>query len=114
VAVLVAQIYVGDALAQSDTGLSGSWTITWDNNSKNPMSLKLTNERFSGTYTNDSKESCPVSGNLDSTSKRLALQVACPQWDMRMEGQVVPDMIKGTYRAGVSGTGKFTMAKQTK
>jgi hypothetical protein len=110
VAGLLVLVLAGGAFAQSEADLSGSWTVEWlSNNSKNPMSLTLTGKRFSGSYTNDAKDSCSVSGNFDTTSNRLALQIVCPDWDIRMEGSASADgkVIEGTYRAYIDANRQF-------
>jgi hypothetical protein len=88
--------------------------VLWENNSKNAMSLTNKNGRFSGTYENDQKDSCSVTGNFQSSSRSLALQIVCPNWDIRMQGIATPNgkTINGSYQAYIDATGTFTMAKQ--
>jgi hypothetical protein len=78
------------------------------------MSLALTGGRFSGNYINDDDSSCSVSGNFDPTGRRIALQIVCPNWDIRMEGSASSDgsAVEGTYRAYIDTTGNFVMNKQ--
>jgi hypothetical protein len=112
---LLAPVFAGGAFAQSGADLSGQWTVTWlSNNSQNAMSMTLTGDRFSGSYINDTKDSCSVSGNFDTESNRLALQIVCPKWDIRMEGSASSDgkVIEGSYQAYIEEAGKFTMSKQ--
>jgi hypothetical protein len=111
---LLAPVFADGAFAQGGADLSGQWTVTWDNNSQNAMSVALTGDRFSGNYINDAKESCPVTGNLDTESSRLALQIVCPSWDIRMQGRASSDgkVIEGNYQAYIDATGTFTMSKQ--
>jgi hypothetical protein len=107
-------VFVDSAVAQDGADLSGQWTVTWDNNSQNAMSVALTGGRFSGNYINDSKESCSVTGNFDAENSRLALQIVCPNWDIRMQGQASSNgkAIEGSYQAYIDTTGKFTISKQ--
>ena len=52
----------GVARAGADD-LAGRWTVTWSNTSKNDMKLANKDGRFSGSYENDDKESCSLTGN---------------------------------------------------
>jgi hypothetical protein len=109
------QTFAGSALAQgSADNLAGRWTVTWPDNSKNTMSLTNKNERFSGTYENDDKDSCSITGNFQTSNRKLAFQIVCPKWDIRMQGIASQNgkMISGTYQAYIDAAGKFTMVKQ--
>jgi hypothetical protein len=109
------QTFAGGAFAQSGADdLAGRWTVAWPNNSKNAMSLTSKNGRFSGTYENDDKESCSVTGNFQVSNRHLAFQVVCPQWDIRMQGIASQNgkTISGSYQAYIDGAGQFTMARQ--
>jgi len=126
-ALLLMQSFAQAAAAQSRGGadlslpdadaadLAGRWIVTWlDNGTKNPMSLTLKDGRFSGTYVNDTKDDCSVSGNLRESDRRVAFQVVCPKWDMRMQGVVSADYrtIDGTYQAYIDSGAKFTMTRE--
>ncbi len=107
--------FAGLNLAQAGADdLSGRWTVTWSNTSKNAMSLANKNGRFSGAYENDDKDSCSVTGNFLPSNQHLALQIVCPKWDIRMQGTAAKDSrtIRGSYQAYVDGAGKFVMTKQ--
>src|ERR1700746_3505550 len=65
--------------------LAGSWTVIWSNTSKNDMKLANKNGRFSGSYENDDKESCSLTGNYLASNQHVALQIVCPKWDIRMQ-----------------------------
>jgi hypothetical protein len=116
VLVATALIFIcgGGAWALSGSDLAGNWTVTWPNNTKNAISLSFSEERFSGTYTNDARQSCTLTGNFSAASGSLSFHVACPSWEMRMEGQASPDgrTIQGDYKAYANATGSFTMARQ--
>jgi hypothetical protein len=76
------------------------------------MSLSYGNGSFSGTYINDSKDSCAVSGNFDDKTSGLMLMVECPKWEIRMEGTAASGtMVRGSYRAYGQVHGGFTMTK---
>jgi hypothetical protein len=112
---LFIQAFAGSASAQSGVDdLAGRWTVAWPNNSKNTMTLMSKNGRFSGTYENDDKEPCSVTGNFQASNRHLAFQIVCPKWDIRMQGIASQNSktISGSYQAYIDGTGQFTMAKQ--
>jgi hypothetical protein len=104
---------LGDARAGADD-LAGSWTVTWSNTSKNEMKLASKNGRFSGSYENDDKESCSLTGNYLASNQHVAFQIVCPKWDIRMQGIASKDSktVRGSYQAYVDGVGKFVMTKQ--
>jgi hypothetical protein len=97
-----------------DLALAGRWTVTWSNTSKNIMSLADKEGRLSGSYENDEKESCSVTGNFLGSNQHVAIQIVCPKWDIRMQGIATKDgtTIRGNYQAYVDGVGKFVMTKQ--
>ena len=106
--------FAGFTFAQAGADdLAGRWTVTWSNTSRNAMSLANKNGRFSGTYENDDKDSCSVTGNFLASNQHLALQIVCPKWDIRMQGTASKDSktIRGSYQAYVDGVGKFVMTK---
>ena len=112
---LVLSFFVAPRVARADADdLVGRWSVTWSNASKNPMSLANKNGRFSGTYENDDKDSCSVTGNFLASNQHVALQIVCPKWDIRMQGTASKDSktIRGNYQAYVDGVGKFVMTKQ--
>jgi hypothetical protein len=109
------QTFAGSALAQSGVDdLAGRWTVAWPNNSKNTMLLTSKNGRLSGTYEDDDKDACSVTGNFQVSNRHLAFQIVCPKWDIRMQGIAAQNgkIISGSYQAFVDGAGQFTMAKQ--
>ncbi len=111
---LLALVFVGSAFCLSGSQLSGDWTVTFANDAKyqNEMSFTYSDGNFSGTYINDSKDSCPVSGTLAEATGHLILHIKCPKWGIELEGTASSDgkTIKGDYN-WPSGNGPFTMAK---
>jgi len=104
----------GRAFAVDSSDLTGHWTITWlANNTTNGVTLKAKGSRLSGNYINDDGASCPVHGTVYALKNVVTIQVACPRWDIRMEGQSQPDgrTISGTYRAYADAAGDFQMEK---
>src|SRR5689334_4732697 len=87
------------ALAQD---ITGAWIAVWSDNSRNDLVLGHSGgQQLSGSYVNDAKEHCNVTGNLLDGVKRFVLTVRCPRWDILMEGVVAGDgrTAKGSYRA---------------
>ncbi len=94
---------------------SGKWIVRWlDNDTRNPISLTKTDGRLDGTYVNDKKDICSVSGHLVQNSNRITLHVDCPKWDISMEG--VPSLdgntIEGTYFAYGKSRGSFVITRK--
>ena len=114
---LLALVFPGSAFSLNGNELSGSWTVTWPNNenkqNQNDMSLTYSDGSFSGTYINDGKDSCPVSGALAKANGHLILHIKCPKWGIEMDGTASADgkMAKGTYWAYGDASGPFTMTK---
>lgn len=95
--------------------LSGDWIVKWlDNNTLNPMTISQADGRLMGTYINDSKEICSVTGHPVKNSSRVTLNIDCPKWDISMEGTVSGDgnTIEGTYRAYGTSQGGFLMTRK--
>jgi len=112
---LLLPAFAGFGVARADADdLAGRWSVIWSNTSKNAMSLANKNGRFSGTYENDDKDSCTVTGNFLASNQHVAIQIVCPKWDIRMQGTASKDSktIRGSYQAYVGGVGKFVMTKQ--
>ncbi len=95
--------------------LTGQWIVRWQNNPKNEnaMSLALHEGRVSGTYINDDKTSCSVTGNIRAKTREFSLTIVCPKWDIRMQGTTSANWenASGSYQAYVNNQGKFMMKK---
>ena len=112
---LVSSLPAGAGVARASADdLEGSWNVTWSNTSKNEMSLASKNGRLSGTYQNDDKDSCSVTGNFLASNQHVAIQIVCPKWDIRLQGTASKDnkTVRGSYQAYVDGVGKFVMTKR--
>ncbi|HEX5057437.1 MAG TPA: hypothetical protein VFX02_13200 [Gammaproteobacteria bacterium] len=93
---------------------SGSWTFTWDNDSANTNAAVLNQDgdAITGNYVNDSKENCPITGQLDSSGAKMALTITCPKWEIKSDGSIVnPTLVEGKYLAYGDSSGDFKMAK---
>jgi hypothetical protein len=97
------------------TDLSGNWTVRWlSNDTYNPMFLTQAKEILSGTYTNDKKDYCSVSGKFNPNSNTITLQIVCQEWKIRMEGFSSLDrkLIVGSYLAYGNSVGGFMMNRE--
>ncbi len=108
---------VSNSAALSGAGdLTGQWIVRWDNNpnNENAMSLGLHEGRVSGTYINDAKASCTVTGNIQAKTRDFSLTIVCPKWDIRMQGTISIGWknASGGYQAYVKSQGDFTMKKR--
>ena len=109
-------------IASQGAGLAGSndpagvWMVRWDGNAQNENALTLAvrTGRLSGTYSNDDKAACTVTGNHKEQTRELALTIVCPKWDIRMQGTASEDWktASGGYQAYVNSQGQFTMRKK--
>jgi hypothetical protein len=89
--------------------------VRWlSNDSRNPMILNQASGKFTGTYINDAKDHCSVSGEFAAASRQVTLRIACPKWDIEMEGYASLDgkLIVGKYLAYGNAVGGFTMTKK--
>jgi hypothetical protein len=109
----VIALFAISASAQT-ADLTGKWVITWlSNNDTQPIELVQNGDSISGTYINNSKDSCPVSGSLSGNV--LSFTVQCPKWDIKMSGTVTAKgetVENGSYTAYGQVTSQFRMAKE--
>jgi hypothetical protein len=110
-AALFAPIVLNFAGVAAASDLAGQWIVRWQNNPKNEnaLSLAISQGKLSGTYTNDSKDTCKVTGNIRGQTRELALTIVCPKWDIRMQGIASADWnsASGNYQAYVDNKGIF-------
>ena len=117
-AILVASITMAGSLSHSGqavTDFSGKWQVRWlSNDSRNPMSLSQASGKLTGTYINDAKDHCSVSGEFAAVTRQVTLRIACPKWGIEMEGYPSLDgkLIVGKYLAYGNAVGGFTMTKE--
>jgi hypothetical protein len=103
------------ALALTGAELAGNWIVSWQpDNTRNALYLSERNGRLAGTYLNDERASCSVTGNIRSLDRRISLQIVCPKWDIRMNGVAAPDgrTVTGSYEAYIEVAGKFSMVRR--
>jgi hypothetical protein len=116
--ILAASIAMAGSLAhpgQAVTDFSGTWQVRWlSNDSRNPMTLNQASGKFTGTYINDAKDHCSVSGEFAAATRQVTLRIACPKWGIEMEGYASLDgkLIVGKYLAYGNADGGFTMTKK--
>jgi hypothetical protein len=115
---IVASIILAGALSHSGqavTDFSGKWQVRWlSNDSRNPMSLNQASGNLTGTYINDAKDHCSVSGEFAAATRQVMLRIVCLKWNIEMEGYASLDgkLIVGKYVAYGNAVGGFTMIKK--
>ncbi|MEQ1752559.1 MAG: hypothetical protein ABL973_00335 [Micropepsaceae bacterium] len=116
IAAHAALLFAALTASASATDLTGKWRVTWAQNVNNTNNLDLTQSenRITGTYVNDAKENCRITGTIDEAGTQLALQVACKTWGIRMEGTVSVDRttVSGNYAAYLDDKGTFVMKRR--
>lgn len=91
--------------------LRGGWFVYWPNATKNKISLNYGDGKYSGTYVNDEKANCTITGNF-SGPRSVILHIVCPKWDIRMEGAVTArNEVEGEYLAYGDSKGRFFMTR---
>jgi hypothetical protein len=116
--ILAASIAMTGSLAhpgQAVTDFSGTWQVRWlSNDSLNPLILNQASEKFTGTYVNDAKDRCSVTGEFGAATRQVTLHIACPKWGIDMEGYASLDgkLIVGKYLAYGNAIGGFAMTKK--
>ncbi len=100
-------------------GLSGNWDTRWfSNDSHHELTLSQNGKTFSGNYTSDDGEICPVSGDVNPYNQHFALTITCSKWNIKTEGFNTLDgnMIVGRYLAygNPKDIGGFIMTRQSK
>jgi hypothetical protein len=115
---LIAALAMAGSLAhpgQAVTDFSGTWQVRWlSNDSRNPLTLNQASEKFTGTYVNDAKDRCSVTGEFGADARQITLHIACPKWGIEMEGYASLDgkLIVGKYLAYGNAVGGFTRTKK--
>jgi len=117
-AIFVASIMMWGSLSHSGqtiTDFPGKWQVRWlSNDSRNPLTLSQASGKFTGTYINDAKDHCSVSGEFAAATRQVMLRIACPKWGIEMEGYASLDgkLIVGKYLAYGNAVGGLTMTKK--
>jgi hypothetical protein len=107
-------LLAGPATAADAPGLAGAWDVTWlSNDSHNPLRLEAAKTGFDGTYVNDAGDACAVTASYKASRRRAELRVACPNWDILMQGTLSADgdTVTGKYVAYGNATGDFRMER---
>jgi hypothetical protein len=102
------------AIAAPETDLTGTWTFTWDNDPKNSniATVRTKDGTFTGIYTNDSKDKCPLAGRMIPPGK-VKIAIVCPKWDIVAEGAIgSANSASGSYIAYGDSKGTFTMSRK--
>jgi hypothetical protein len=102
--------------AKPPIDLTGPWSFTWDNDSRNVNDAVLKHEAgvITGTYLNDAKEKCAVAGRMNSSGTGVTLFIVCPKWDIECDGSMDSlGSVTGKYVAYGSSNGSFQMSKKS-
>ncbi len=106
---------VGLAKSPQQVNFTGVWTISWNHSATNTNIVKLTHRgaaSFTGTYIDDDRQACPVTGKVISPTT-ITLTIACIAWESKIDGSVKNSkLISGSYKAYKTSTGTFTMSRK--
>jgi hypothetical protein len=110
----LAILTLGMAFAASASDISGNWVIKWDSGPPNALSLTTNADGdLSGTYTNDAKQTCSVTGHYGAATRDFAVHIKCSNYNVELEGSLSADgaTAPGKYWFKGTMTGTFTMAR---
>ncbi len=94
--------------------LTGYWIFSWDNdpNNANTANLKQGMGTITGSYINDAKENCPITGRITSLTA-VTITITCPNWDIKADGSIVDsNLVIGSYFAYGSTHGIYRMVRK--
>jgi hypothetical protein len=93
--------------------ISGNWLIKWDSGPPNALFLTNTGGDLSGTYTNDAKQTCSVTGHYSAANRDFAVHIQCSNYNVELQGSLSADgaTAPGKYWFKGTMTGTFTMAR---
>ena len=99
--------------------LDGSWSITWDANPENvnPVKFSQSGDKIKGTYLNDAKETCKVTGLVDREKGTVSFTIEGPssEFKIKCDGLLVnAKLVKGSYFAYAKLKGSFRMSRNEK
>jgi hypothetical protein len=115
VAAFVMLVVTAGSLKAAEAQLTGSWSITWEQDAKNvnPITLTESDRKIAGTYINDATETCKVAGQVDRAKGTVVFTITGPRWDIKCNGVIVnSNSIQGRYLAYGNATGTFEMARK--
>jgi hypothetical protein len=104
---------------QPKIDLGGSWTIMWVNDpaNVNPLMLTQKGDKIEGTYINDKKEKCKVTGVIDREkgTVKFTIKGSEPNFEITCDGTLGDGkVIKGRYVAYGNANGDFSMSRMEK
>jgi hypothetical protein len=118
VVMLIAAAVPAPGYCQTSPGVSdftGTWSVRWlSNDSRNPMSVVQRGTELTGNYRDDAGDQCTVFGNFAPQPRRVALQISCPKWAIKMDGFASVDgkIVAGHYTAYGNSVGGFLMSRE--
>ncbi len=101
------------AVAANPPDISGNWLIKWDSGPPNALVLANTGGDLSGTYTNDAKQTCSVTGRYGAANRDFAVHIQCSNYNVELQGSLSADGATGPGKYWFKGTmtGTFTMVR---
>ena len=96
--------------------LAGTWSIMWDGASANtnPIKLSQSGDTIEGTYLNDARETCQVTGRVDHKSSRASFTITGDngRFVVLCDGIIASaSLVEGRYQADGNSTGSFRMSR---
>jgi hypothetical protein len=121
-------VFPGACSGPNADSLNGAWVITWPpgkenadgtenlNSTRNHLTLAADKLHLTGSYIDNDKSSCPLTGDLAAETKKVTIHIDCAQWKIDLNGVASSDshQIKGAFTAlgtssGDISAGVFTM-----
>src|SRR5207244_1340701 len=96
------------------TDMAGSWSITWvaDPANVNPLKLTTAGERIEGTYVNDKRTTCKVTGSVDEGKGTISFVISGPAFEVKCDGLIESlNLVSGSYVAYGGLRGSFRMSR---
>ena len=96
--------------------LTGTWSIMWagDPANTNPIKLSQSGDTIEGTYLNDARETCQVTGRVDHKrgSASFTITGTNTSFVVRCDGIIASaSLVEGRYQAYGNSTGNFRMSR---
>jgi uncharacterized protein (TIGR02996 family) len=96
--------------------LAGTWSIMWcgDPANANPMKLSQSGDTIEGTYLNDARETCKVTGRVDHKSGTVSFTIKgdSARFVVLCDGIIASaSLVEGRYRAYGISMGSFRMSR---
>ncbi len=96
--------------------LAGTWSIMWCGNpaNTNPIKLSQSGDTIEGTYLNDARETCKVTGRVDHKSGTASFTIKgdSARFVVLCDGIIASaSLVEGRYQAYGNSMGSFRMSR---